>query len=268
MQFPILGGIRLAARSAVTAITVAGALSMTVPAAAGATRAEASSVRHVTAPTRYIEVDGVRLAYRRFGPPGSVPLVFFQHFVGTMDSWDPKVVDGLAREREVILFDNAGVAGSGGEVPDNVEGMATYAIGLLRALQFQQVDVLGFSLGSLVAQQVALERPDLVRRVILIGSGPRAGVGMASLTPEFVSMLGKKRDHPDDLLLDVFFTPSQQSQAAGRSFLTRLHERSTNRDADVNEKVAPARVPPVPVAQVKASMRPCASCQISGPVVA
>jgi pimeloyl-ACP methyl ester carboxylesterase len=242
MQKNIIGSARLAARITMAALAVAGSLSMAVPPAVAATQAGASAVRHVTAPTRYVEVEGARLAYRRFGRTGGVPLVFFQHFVGTMDSWDPKVVDGLARDREVILFDNAGVAGSGGEVPNNVEGMAKYAIGLLQALKIRQADVLGFSLGSLVAQQAALERPDLIRRVILIGSGPRAGVGMASLTPEFVSMLGKKRDNPDDLLLDVFFTPGEQSQAAGRAFLKRLHERSTNRDPEVNEKVVPAQV--------------------------
>jgi pimeloyl-ACP methyl ester carboxylesterase len=171
-----------------------------------------------------------------------MPLILCQHFVGTMDSWDPEVVDGLARGREVILFDNAGVAASGGAVPTTIEGMADYAAGLLRALDVTQADVLGFSMGSLVAQQLALAHPDTVRRVILIGSGPRGGVGMATLTPEFQEMLGKKHDNPDDLLLDVFFTPSASSQAAGRSFVQRLHARTVDRDKDIDDKVAPAQV--------------------------
>jgi len=204
--------------------------------------ASGAAFTHVSAPTRYVEVDGARLAYRRFGKPGGVPLILCQHFVGTMDGWDPKVVDGLARGREVILFDNAGVAGSGGTVPTTIEGMAKYAAGLLRALDVKQADVLGFSMGSLVAQQLAFEHPETVRRVILVGSGPRAGVGMASLTPEFQEMLGKKHDNPDDLLLDVFFTPSEQSQAAGRAFVQRLHARTADRDKDIDDKVAPAQV--------------------------
>lgn len=196
---------------------------------------------HQTAPTQFVDVDGARLAYRRFGKAGGVPLVFLQHFVGNLDSWDPKVIDGFARDREVILFDNAGVASSGGEVPDNIEDMARYAAGLLKALGVKKADLLGFSMGSLVAQQVTLDHPDLVRRLILVGSSPRGGVGMASLTPEFQGYLAKKRDVPDELLLDVFFTHSVDSQAAGRAFLTRLRARKVGRDIDVNSQTAPAQ---------------------------
>jgi pimeloyl-ACP methyl ester carboxylesterase len=196
----------------------------------------------VHAPTRFVDVGDARLAYRRFGPTIGTPLLLFQHFVGTMDGWDPAVLDGLARGREVIVFDNAGVAGSTGEVPPTVKGMAAYGIGLIDALGLHQADLLGFSLGSLVAQQVALDRPDLVRKVILVGSGPRSGDGMATLTPEFQAMLAKPRSDPDDLLLDVFFTPSAASQAAGRAFLKRLHWRTENLDAAISDRVVPAQV--------------------------
>jgi pimeloyl-ACP methyl ester carboxylesterase len=196
---------------------------------------------HQTAPTQFVNVDGTRLAYRRFGKQTGVPLVFLQHFVGNLDSWDPKVIDGFARDREVILFDNAGVASSGGEVPNNIEDMAKYAAGLLKALGVKKADLLGFSMGSLIAQQVTLDHPDLVRRLILVGSSPRGGVGMASLTPEFQGYLAKKRDVPDELLLDVFFTQTAESQASGREFLTRLRARKVNRDVDVNDKTAPAQ---------------------------
>lgn len=198
--------------------------------------------QHQNAPTLFIDAAGTRLAYRRFGKRGGVPLVFFQHFVGTLDSWDPQVIDGLARDREVILFDNAGVASSQGEVPTTVEGMAAHAIHLLDALGVGEADLLGFSLGSLVAQEVAVERPELVRNLVLVGSGPRGGVGMASLTPEFTTFLGKKHDVADELLLDVFFTPSAASQAAGRAFLTRIRARKVDRDIDINDKVVPAQV--------------------------
>lgn len=237
--------VRRRAIGAMTLLAAAGWFLASAPAtalAAGAARPAGAHLTHVSAPTRYVEVDGARLAYRRLGKPGGVPLILCQHFVGTMDSWDPKIVDGLARGREVILFDNAGVAASGGNVPTSVEGMANYSFGLLRALDIRHADVLGFSLGSLVAQQLAFDHPDAVRRVILIGSGPRGGVGMASLTPEFQAMLGKERDNPDELLLDVFFTASASSRAAGRAFLERLYARKADRDKAVDEKVAPAQM--------------------------
>jgi pimeloyl-ACP methyl ester carboxylesterase len=196
---------------------------------------------HQTAPTQFADVDGARLAYRRFGKTGGVPLVFLQHFVGNLDSWDPKVIDGFARDREVILFDNAGVASSSGEVPNNIPDMAKYAADLLKALGVKKADLLGFSMGSLIAQQVTLDHPDLVRRLILVGSSPRGGIGMASLTPEFQGYLAKKRNVPDELLLDVFFTQTPASQAAGRDFLTRIRARKINRDVDVSSNTAPAQ---------------------------
>ncbi|NBB08594.1 alpha/beta fold hydrolase [Pseudomonas sp. SLFW] len=201
----------------------------------------AHSYTHQTAPTQFVDVNGARLAYRRFGKTGGVPLVFLQHFVGNLDSWDPKVIDGFAKDREVILFDNAGVASSSGEVPNNIQDMAKYAAGLLQALGVKKADLLGFSMGSLIAQQVALDHPDVVRRLILVGSSPQGGVGMASLTPEFQGYLAKKRDVPDELLLDVFFTQSAESQASGREFLTRLRARKVNRDVNVSDKTAPAQ---------------------------
>src|SRR3984893_9487374 len=137
---------------------------------------------HQTAPTRFIEANGIRFAYRRFGRAGGVPLVFNQHFRGTMDHWDPAVTDGLAGNREVILFNNAGVASSSGWVPASFQEMGTNAIAFIRALGLTRVDVLGFSIGGMVAQEIAVQAPDLVRRLILVGTGPRGGQGMESLT--------------------------------------------------------------------------------------
>lgn len=213
----------------------------TISISALAADSKSSGYTHQTAPTRYVDVDGARLAYRRFGKKNGVPLVFIQHFAGNLDNWDPKITDGLALDREVIIFDNAGVASSSGEVQTTIAGTAKYAIGLIKALNLKQADLLGFSMGSFVAQEAALEQPDLIRRVILLGSAPRGGVGMATLTPEFQAKLAKKRVNPDDLLLEVFFNTSQTSQAAGQKFLIRLEARKLNRDIDVNEKVAPAQ---------------------------
>jgi pimeloyl-ACP methyl ester carboxylesterase len=197
---------------------------------------------HQTAATQFVEANGIRFAYRRFGKSGGVPLVFNQHFTGTMDHWDPAVTDGFASDREVILFNNAGVSSSSGEVPTFIEGMAANAIAFIGALGLSEVDVLGFSIGGFVAQEIAGQAPDLVRKLILVGTGPRGGEGMASLTPEAQQIFGATYQEPDHLWLAVHFTRSEASQAAGRDFLKRFRLRKENRDPEVNEKVASAQL--------------------------
>jgi pimeloyl-ACP methyl ester carboxylesterase len=196
---------------------------------------------HQTAPTQFVEANGIRFAYRRFGKSDGVPLVFNMHFTGTMDHWDPAVTDGLAKEREVIVFDNAGVSSSSGEVPTSIEEMGANAINFVKALGLKQVDVLGFSIGGLVAQEITLQAPDLVRRLVLVGTGPRSGESMDTGTSEGQRIFGASYEKPDDLWLSVFFTPSQASQAAGRAFLKRFRLRTKDRDPEVNEKVGPAQ---------------------------
>src|ERR1700735_714528 len=197
---------------------------------------------HQTAPTQLVAANGIRLAYRRFGNPAGVPLVFNQHFTGPLDHWDPAVTDGFAEDREVILFNNAGVSSSSGEVPTTIEKMGANAVAFIKALGLTKVDVLGFSIGGFVAQEIALQAPDLVRRLVLVGTGPRGGEGMATLTPEAQEIFGASYDEPDHLWLRVHFTASGKSQAAGREFLKRFRLRSNNRDPEVNEKVAPAQI--------------------------
>src|SRR6266404_3581516 len=197
---------------------------------------------HQTAPTQFVDAAGVRFAYRRFGKSGGVPLVFHMHFTGTMDHWDPAVTDGFAKDREVILFDNAGISSSSGEVPNSIEEMAADAAAFIKALGLTEVDVLGFSLGGLVAQTLAIAEPKLVRRVVLVGTGPRSGEGMATLTPEAQEIFGATYEEPDNLWLRVHFSPSERSQAAGRDFLKRFRLRSEGRDPEVSEKVAPAQL--------------------------
>jgi pimeloyl-ACP methyl ester carboxylesterase len=197
---------------------------------------------HRTAPTQFVNAAGVRFAYRRFGKSGGAPLVFNIHFTGTMDHWDPAVTDGFARDREVILFDNAGVSSSSGAVPTSIEEMAAAAAAFIKALDLDKVDVLGFSLGGLVAQTLAIAEPKLVRRVVLVGTGPRSGVGMATLTPEAQEIFGAVYEEPDHLWLRVHFSPSKRSQAAGREFLNRFRLRSEDRDPEVDAKVAPAQL--------------------------
>src|SRR6202049_3888582 len=197
---------------------------------------------HQTAPTQFVEANGIRFAYRRFGKSSGVPLVFNMHFTGTMDHWDPAVTDGFAKDREVILFNNAGVSSSSGEVPTRIEKMGTNAVAFIKALRLAKVDVLGFSIGGLVAQEIALQATDLVRRLVLVGTGPRGGEGMASLTPEAQEIFGATYDEPDHLWLRVHFTKSEKSQAAGREFLKRFRLRRENRDPEVNGTVAPAQL--------------------------
>jgi pimeloyl-ACP methyl ester carboxylesterase len=197
---------------------------------------------HQTAPTQFVEAAGIRFGYRRFGRSGSVPLVFNVHFTGTMDHWDPLVTDGLAATREVILFDNAGISSTSGKVPASVEEMAVNAQAFIKALGLAKVDVLGFSLGGLVAQALAVADPSLVRRLILVGTGPRGGEGMATLTPEAQAVFGATYANPDELWLGVFFTPSEASQAAGRAFLRRFRLRVEDRDPEVGGGVAPAQI--------------------------
>ena len=197
---------------------------------------------HQTAPTQFVEANGIRFAYRRFGDAAGVPLVFNQHFTGTMDHWDPAVIDGFTRDREVILFNNAGVSSSSGEVPTMFETMGANAVAFIKALGLTKVDVLGFSIGGFVAQEITLQAPDLVRRLVLVGTGPRGGEDMATLTPEAQEIFGATYDEPDHLWLRVHFTPSEKSQAAGREFLKRFRLRRENRDPEVNGTVAPAQL--------------------------
>ena len=196
---------------------------------------------HQTAPTQFVEANGIRFAYRRFGKTGTVPLVLNMHFMGTMDYWDPAVTDGFAEGREIILFNNAGVSSSSGEVPETFAQMSANAIAFIKALGLKQVDVLGFSIGGLVAQEITLQAPDLVRRLILVGTGPRSGESMDSGTPEGKEIFGATYANPDDLWLRVHFTPSDVSQAAGREFVKRFRLRSTNRDPEVSQAAALAQ---------------------------
>src|SRR5882757_2471382 len=153
-----------------------------------------------------------------------------------MDYWDPAVTDGLARDREVILFNNAGVSSSSGEIPTTFEQMGADAG---RALSLNKMDVLGFSIGGMVAQDIALQAPDLVRKLILVGTGPRGGQGMESLTQVAERIFGAAYDPPEHLWLAVLFSPSKAGQAAGKEFLKRKHLRQEGRDPEVSDKVSP-----------------------------
>jgi pimeloyl-ACP methyl ester carboxylesterase len=201
-----------------------------------------SNYTHNTVPTEFVEANGIRFAYRRFGKKGGVPLVFNMHLNGNLDMWDPAVTDGLAQEREVILFDNAGVGSSTGEVPTTFAEMAKNAIAFIEALGLKQVDVFGFSIGGMIAQNIVLQRPELVRKLVLVGTGPRNGESMQDLTPEAKAILAKAYNPPMHIWLDMLFAPTPASQAAGLEYLERIASRTEDRDTEVNEKVGAAQV--------------------------
>lgn len=195
------------------------------------------SETHNTAKTQFVEANGVRYAYRRFGSGHGLPLVFLQHFRGGLDNWDPAVTDGLAKNREVILFNNAGIASSGGDPADNIDDMAKHVIAFATALQLRKIDLLGFSMGGFVAQQVVLDRPDLVRRLILAGTGPAGGESMVGY-PDLVTSHATESIPTEENFLYLFFYPSVSSQAAGHAFWERRHGRA---DQDVPSNVEAMR---------------------------
>src|SRR6202166_4021850 len=197
---------------------------------------------HQTAPTQFVEANSIRFAYRRFGKTGGVPLVLSQHYIGTMDYWDPTVTDGLARDREVILFNNAGVSSSSGEVPTTFKQMGADAIAFIKALGLKQVDLFSFSIGGMVVQEIILQAPDLIRRLIVDGTGPRGGQGMELLTQAASRLFGATYDPPENVWLAVKFSPSAAGQVAGREFLKRTHLRQESRHPEVKDKVSPAQV--------------------------
>jgi pimeloyl-ACP methyl ester carboxylesterase len=175
--------------------------------------------------------NGIDYAYRDAGQGASsaVPLILLQHFRGNLDNWDPALIDALASARRVITFDNAGVGGSTGTTPSTVEQMAHDATAFIAAMEFGQVDLLGFSIGSFVAQQIALTRPDVVRRLVLASAAPQGAAGMHGWAPDVIGAVGTRETSPQEYL-DVFFASSSSSRQAGQQVLGRVYARTQDRD--------------------------------------
>ena len=212
-----------------------------------ATSAMAPALSHessaITAPTRFIETRLETYAYRRFGEGAAPPLVFLQHFTGTLDNWDPAVTNQLAESREVILFESAGVGRSTGEVPTTIDGMAGHLLAFGDALGLTRIDLLGFSLGGMVAQQVALDRPAIVRKMLLVGTAPRGGEDIMHLEkPELRRILEDPNLSGPQILVKLFFAPSESSQAAGQAFVMRLAARTQDREPVAAPNVAQAQI--------------------------
>jgi len=186
-----------------------------------------------TAPTRYVEGNGIRFAYRKLGPSTGTPLILLQHFSGNIDAWDPAVVNVLAVDRPVIVFDNAGVGRSTGQTPDSIEAMARDAVTFIELLGFSKVDLLGYSLGGCVAQQIAAGHGRLVRKLILVGTAPQGG------EEHLLAVLQDAFSHTEapDIRLPLFFTKSTASQSSGLAFLKRVKVRKEDRDTESGKAV-------------------------------
>jgi len=188
---------------------------------------------YAEAPTRSITAGGITYAYRELGPQGGVPVVFFLHLAGNLDNWDPRVIDPIAKEHRVITFDSRGLGGTTGKVPDSIEDMADDAATFIRALGLDRVDVFAFSLGGMVAQALIGKHPDLVRKLILAGTGPRGGKGMAKVARvTYLDILRAAlvRADPKEFL---FFNRNAAGKLAAKAFIQRLQERRKGRDRPV-----------------------------------
>ena len=197
------------------------------------TRSNTVITSYAKAPARTIDAGGVTYAYRELGPKGGIPVVFFVHLAATLDNWDPRIVDPIAKDHHVITFDNRGVGASTGEVPDSIEAMADDAVTFIRALGFDKVDLFTFSLGGMVAQALVVKHPQLVRKLVLTGTGPAGGKGIdkvAGTTYFDMVRATLTRSDPKEFL---FFNRDTAGKRAARAFVGRLEERTVDRDAPI-----------------------------------
>jgi pimeloyl-ACP methyl ester carboxylesterase len=193
-------------------------------------------------PTQTINAGGVQFAYRELGPDTGVPVIFLTHLAAVLDNWDPRVVDGIAAEHRVVTFDNRGVGASSGSTPRTIEEMAKDAVTFIRALGFDQVDLFGFSIGGMIAQVIAQEEPQLVRKMIIAGTGPAGGEGIDKVTR--ISYLDTARGllTRQDPKQFLFFTRTANGRRAGKEFLARLKERTTDRDKAISVRAFRAQL--------------------------
>jgi pimeloyl-ACP methyl ester carboxylesterase len=195
------------------------------------------------APTRFVDVSGAHYAYRRFGNSnGGLPLLCLQHFTGTLDNWDPAIVDVLAEDREIILFENAGVGRSGGEVPTSIAQMAEHVLRFVDALSLGKIHILGFSLGGFLAQEIAIARPALIERLIISGSAPEGGAGAGMDRPELIAIYTDGDMPMNEKLKRLFFPETPTGQAAAAAFVDRLEKRGAERDFPASPQVAAAQL--------------------------
>jgi pimeloyl-ACP methyl ester carboxylesterase len=218
---------------------------------ATATR-QMGNVKWKDVPARTIDVGGVPFAYRELGPDSGVPVIFLHHLMAVLDDWDPRVIDGIAAQRRVIAFDNRGVGASGGSVPPSIEEMGRDAIAFIRALGLNKVDLLGFSLGGGVAQMIALQAPDLVRRIVLAGTGPRGGGGIDEINRIAVIAYLKAALTLSDPRNFLFFPRTPDGKRAAKDYFSRLKERTKDRDKPISLQARRAQLQAIRTAGLSA----------------
>jgi pimeloyl-ACP methyl ester carboxylesterase len=202
-----------------------------------------TTASNITAPTQFLNLGDARFAYRRFGVASDCPLLCLQHFTGNLDNWDPAVTDPLASGREVILFDNAGIGRSSGTVPQTIGAMAEHALAFVDGLKLDHCDIMGYSLGGMIAQHMVLERPGLFRRLILVGTAPRGGEDIMHIEkPSLARYFQDPTLQGYARLQKLFFAPTASSQAAGEAFVARLAQRTDDRDPASGPEVSAAQI--------------------------
>lgn len=194
---------------------------------------------HQTAKTQFVEAGGVKYAYRILGDQAGIPLVLLASLGSSIDDWDPAITNGLAQKRKVILFDNRGVGGSTGQVPASIGEMATDAVVFIKALGFSKVDLMGFSMGGFITQQILLTEPGLVRRAILTGTGPKGSEGLSNL-PDIIASTANLT--PQETFLTFGFTKSEASLKAGKASYERIQQRKTDRDQPLSQQAGGAQL--------------------------
>jgi len=191
---------------------------------------------YAKAPARAVTVGNVTYAYRELGPKGGIPVVFFVHLAATLDNWDPRIIDPIAKNRHVIAFDNLGVGASTGKVPGTVEEMAEDAVAFIRALGFDKIDIFSFSLGGMIAQALVIKHPELVRKLVLTGTGPKGGKDMDKVAGvTYWDMLRAALTHSDPKEF-LFFNRNASGKPAAKAFIKRLEERTVDRDKKIKIK--------------------------------
>ena len=193
-------------------------------------------------PTQFVDVNGLSFAYRELGAESAVPVVFLHHFTAVLDDWDPRIIDGIAAHHRVIAFDNRGIGSTGSKVPSDIEAMAADAIDFIRALGHDKVDLFGFSLGGAVAQLVALRAPDLVRRMVLAGTGPRGGGGIWKMPFIVGGAYAKAFAARKDPRHFLFFQRDDEGKKASTAYFERLAERTEDRVKPVSRQAALAQL--------------------------
>jgi pimeloyl-ACP methyl ester carboxylesterase len=195
-----------------------------------------SITSYAKAPARTVSAGGVTFAYRELGPKGGIPVVFFVHLAATLDNWDPRIVDPIAKDHHVITFDQRGVGASTGKVPDSIEAMADDAYTFIRALGFDKIDIFSFSLGGMIAQALVVEHPELVRKLVLTGTGPAGGKDIDKVAGTTYYDILRAALTRSDAKEFLFFNRNATGKPAAKAFIKRLRERTVDRDAPIKVK--------------------------------